>query len=817
MLELPSSLPTHLRERSRVVGAGRTGSASGRSVVYWTHHALRIAENPALEVAATMAAAHGLPLVVAAAVSAAHPIPTNRHARFFLEGVRDLALELRARGVETVVSLDARADAVEFIAELAGDSALLVTDDFPARPHALWIESVAARLRCPVIAVDGACVVPLGATDKPYDRAFAFRDATARERERQLAAPWPSFEWPALESPTSRTSVPTNTDQVIDWAACEIGDLVASLEVDHSVGPVTDTEGGSRAADARWRSFLAGPIDDYARDRNDAAIPATSRMSAYLHYGMISPLRVARDARARGGEGAEKYLDELLVWRELAYHWCRHVPKHASMGGIPAWARETLATHASDARDVLPRERLARGMTGVRLWDLAQRSLVVHGELHNNLRMTWGKAIPLWTATPEAALETLIELNDRYALDGGDPSSYAGLLWCLGLFDRPFAPEVQVLGRVRPRPIAGHEVRLDLDAYERMVERPAHRMRVAVIGAGISGTACARVLAEHGLDVSIVEKSRGPGGRMSTRRSDAGAFDHGAQYFTARDARFESRVRDWIEQGIVARWDGRFAELNARGLCPVETPPRYVATPAMSSICAHLAAGIPMETGARVVAIAREGRGWRLDAEASDGAVRSLGPFNEVLVTTPAPQAAELLGAHAPDLAALARETVMEPMWALMVAFDTPLGIPADHVRVADSAATLAWLSRVSSKPGRARDGRDRWVVLASAGWSRANLELDADAAASALLAAFQAFCASQGYAGIAPTHTVAHRWRFALPAREGTATSLFDGSRGLGVAGDWLRGTRVEDAFLSGVALAGRVLGASARVMRTR
>ena len=793
-----------------MVAAGGAGPAAGRCVVYWTHHALRVAENPALEAAASMAAERGLPLLVAAVVSAAHPIPTNRHVRFFLEGVRDLALALRARGVETVVSLDARRNAVEVVAELAGDAAVLVTDDFPARPHAAWIDALAFRLRCPVIAVDGACVVPLGATERAYDRAFAFRDATARERARQLSSEWPGFAWPALPA-----SAPVDADRGVDWSAREIGELVASLEVDHSVGPVTDTEGGSRAAEARWNAFLAGPIDAYARDRNDAALPATSRMSAYLHYGMISPMRVARDARARGGEGAEKFLDELLVWRELAYHWCRHVPGHASVSGLPAWARETLASHARDPRGVVPRERLARGTTGVRLWDLAQRSLVVHGELHNNLRMTWGKAIPLWTASPEEALGTLIELNDRYALDGGDPSSYAGLLWCLGLFDRPFAPEVAVLGRVRPRPIEGHAERLDLDAYERVVRRAAHRRRVAVIGAGISGTACARVLVDHGVEVTIVEKSRGPGGRMSTRRSDAGAFDHGAQYFTARDSRFGARVEEWIGQGVAARWDGRFAELDDRGLRAIEPPPRFVATPAMSALCAHLAAGIPMETSARVVAIMRGNSAWNLEVEAADGGRRSIGPFDAVLVTAPAPQAAELLGVHAPGLASIARDAEMQPMWALMLASDARLDIAADHVRVLDPAAALAWISRVSSKPGRAQDAQDRWVALASAAWTRAHLELDAGAAAAALAAALQDLCGGHGRAGPAPTHVAAHRWRFALPAREGGPTSLFDAALGLGAAGDWLRGTRVEDAYLSGVALAGRVLGASTRAMR--
>jgi deoxyribodipyrimidine photolyase len=104
-----------------------------------------------------------------------------------------------------------------------------------------------------------------------------------------------------------------------------------------------------------------------------------------------------------------------------------------------------------------------RGATGNQLWDLAQRSLLVHGELHNNVRMTWGKAIPAWTASPEAAVATLLDLNNRTALDGADPASYAGLLWCLGLFDRAFQPEIPVLGAVRPRILEEHAARLDVE------------------------------------------------------------------------------------------------------------------------------------------------------------------------------------------------------------------------------------------------------------------------------------------------------------------------------------------------------------------
>jgi deoxyribodipyrimidine photolyase len=124
-----------------------------------------------------------------------------------------------------------------------------------------------------------------------------------------------------------------------------------------------------------------------------------------------------------------------------------------SLEVLPEWVRQTLLDHADDRRKAhYSWEKLSRGQTGDSLWDAAQRSLLVHGELHNNTRMTWGKAILAWTPHPQAALDRMIDLNRRFALDGSDANSYGGILWCLGLFDRPFRPERSVIGSLRPRP-----------------------------------------------------------------------------------------------------------------------------------------------------------------------------------------------------------------------------------------------------------------------------------------------------------------------------------------------------------------------------
>lgn len=804
--DLLANVPHHLAERASLVGGGGPGGGAA-FVLYWAHHALRADENPALDLAGELATRLQLPLLVFSGLGGMHPRLSDRHATFLLEGMRDFSRQLARLGVPYAASLDVVAPSDSVIDRLAARAHLIVTEDFPSTPFPDRIASIARRSGRTVVAVDTACVVPMNRVDGVFDRAFAFRDATERERAARVDLVWPTRSWQGKCWPFVDHGLPE-----LDWNTLSISDSVASLEIDHSVAPVVDTVGGTEAGLARWNEFRATRLADYARDRNDAAVPGVSRMSAYLHFGMVSPMRLAREAHA---VGATKYLEELLVWRELAYQWCRHSPDHESVHAIPLWARRTLQEHASDQRAVLSWEQLASGRTGDRLWDLAQRSLVVHGELHNNVRMTWGKSIVGWTNSPESALATLIDLNHRFALDGADPASTGGLLWCLGLFDRPFLPKTPVFGSIRPRSTTEHAARLDIDTFAQRVSRRSYPLRVAVIGAGIAGTACARTLAEHRVDVTVFEKSRGVGGRMSTRRGDAGAFDHGAQYFTARDPRFAHWIESWSSDGVVARWHGRFAEVGAHGVTSLEGVQRFVALPGMSSLCAHIAQGVDVVVNTRIESMTRGSTGWILRGTGADGSTRECGEFDVVLSTAPAPQTAALLGSCAPGLAAIASRSPMRAMWSMMLASHVRIDFPFDHAEIlsgtSEVGGTLAWLSRVSSKPGRACDGVDRWVVLGRGEWSEERLERTPAAVAVEMVAAMRALGHSFGIAIPEPMHAIAHRFRFALASREVGVGSAFDAHTAIGIAGDWMSGTRVEDAFLSGVGLAGRVLGSFA------
>ena len=323
---------------------------------------------------------------------------------------------------------------------------------------------------------------------------------------------------------------------------------------------------------------------------------------------------------------------------------------------------------------------------------------------------------------------------------------------------------------------------------------------VAIVGAGMSGLMAARTLADQGLRVRVFEKSRGPGGRMATRRTGEYAFDHGAQYFTARDERFGRSVESWSEEGLVARWEGRIGVAKNGTLAPKNSQTeRYVGTPRMSGLTRHLAGGLDLGYTTRVGQILRDGKRWAL----ADAEGETLGTFDVVLVTTPPEQAVPLL-AEAPALARQAAAVEMLPCWAVMAVFEQTLPVPFDGLFVHD--APVAWAARNSSKPGR--PAPESWVLHAAPAWSREHLEADPQTIPGPLLTAF---FEATGLDPAEPAFAQAHRWRYSMAAEPLEAGCLWDAGLRIGVCGDWCHTSRIEGAFLSGMAAAGRVLEQSA------
>jgi hypothetical protein len=339
--------------------------------------------------------------------------------------------------------------------------------------------------------------------------------------------------------------------------------------------------------------------------------------------------------------------------------------------------------------------------------------------------------------------------------------------------------------------------------------------RVAVVGAGMAGATCARLLADAGLQVRLFEKSRGVGGRLATRRAEWTAadgaarrarFDHGAPGFSAHVPEFVRFVEQAARDGLLARWQPRIAPGS---YAPLDEPALWLPTPDMPAWCRALLSGLPLHCGCVVDALRRGPGGWSLESAGS-----TLGEgFDAVLLALPLPQAAALLRPHRPEWAHRAEALPMLPGWALMGVTEDAQPVPAWDLAWPTSGP-LAWIVRNDAKPGRERvQGQAHWVVHATAGWSRTHLEAPAAEVRAALQSALAA-CLGRP---LAWQHAAVHRWRHASvprathPAAPAAAVTpgrcWWDSASGLGVCGDALGGAGVEGAWCSARALAELVI----------
>jgi deoxyribodipyrimidine photo-lyase len=336
--------------------------------------------------------------------------------------------------------------------------------------------------------VDSNGLLPVGVADRAFTSAYHFRRFLQRSLPDSLgdtSDPNPLSE-PLVEG--ADAVPPEILEQWPDASAALLGGpatLLKSSPIDTAVPPVP-LQGGSISARQRLNQFLKSGLGRYHEDRNHPDAGATSGLSPYLHFGNISahevfsevaahegwtPLRLSdRADGARSGwwgmsSEAEAFLDQLVTWRELGFNLASQREDHASFASLPAWARETLAEHEGDPRPHLyGYDELREAKTHDPLWNAAQRQLLEEGVIHNYLRMLWGKKILEWTPSARIALEIMLDLNDRFALDGRDPNSYSGIFWCLGRYDRGW-PERPVYGKVRSMSSDRTMKKVRLEAY----------------------------------------------------------------------------------------------------------------------------------------------------------------------------------------------------------------------------------------------------------------------------------------------------------------------------------------------------------------
>jgi predicted NAD/FAD-dependent oxidoreductase len=330
--------------------------------------------------------------------------------------------------------------------------------------------------------------------------------------------------------------------------------------------------------------------------------------------------------------------------------------------------------------------------------------------------------------------------------------------------------------------------------YRKQGLEMSRKPKIAIIGAGITGVCLARQLTGIA-DVQVFEKSRGIGGRMSTRRADGLQFDHGAQYFTAHSAAFQAALEPFIAAGVVARWTPRLASLGGSSQTLDWNAPRYVAVPGMNALCKAMAEGLSVSIGTRIGCIERVSDArWALTSEHGE----ACGSFDWVISTAPAEQSAKLMPDCFTERKAL-EGARMHGCYSLMLG-GLDLGALAWDAAVAHNSP-LGWLAVNNSKPGRGSAAA--LLCQTTNAWAEAHLEDDAETVQDMLMTVVRDLC---GLDAQRSTYISLHKWRFAKVDRTAGAPFLLDNDNRLAAAGDWCGAGRVEAGFESASGLAAQV-----------
>ncbi len=443
-------------------------NASARYVLYWMQMYKRVDNNHSLIYAIRRANELKLPLVVYEGLKYYYPWASNRIHTFILEGVEEKRVAFERLGVRYVFYLQKDADSPkQTVAKLAKDAALIVTDDFPCFIIPEHNRRIAERAEIPVYAVDSNGVIPMSKFDKEEYAAYTIRPKINKVLDSYLK-PLP-FEEIEIKSASLVVDCP---DTHVN--SKNIASLVAGCDIDHSVPASEYYRGGTTEGRKRLKKFVAEILPDYDKARSKPDRDGSSRLSSYLHFGYLSPLEIALAVQYADApqESIDAYLEELIVRRELSYNMTLHNPRYDSLAALPTWVQKTMREHTNDERSfIYSLEQLEAGETHDELWNAAQREMTVTGEMHNYVRMLWGKNVIAWSPSYEVAFETLVHLNNKYCLDGRNPNSYAGILWCFGKHDRPWM-ERPVFGTIRYMTSGSTGKKFDSKKYIAWIKTP---------------------------------------------------------------------------------------------------------------------------------------------------------------------------------------------------------------------------------------------------------------------------------------------------------------------------------------------------------
>lgn len=445
----------------------------GEYILYWVQTNRRFKYNYALEYAIGWANKLDKPLLIYEGLNIDYPWASDRIHTFMMEGMKENLDFARSRDLNYFSYLESEKGAGKgLLYKLAEMACLVVSDEFPVFIIREHNEKVGERLDIPYFTIDSNGLIPLGVTDKDPYSAYLFRKVMQKHFVEAYTNPPKSDPLKDLEN-TDSVQLPeefTNNYPAADEILADIEETVSKLDIDHSVKPL-DMIGTRQAALGMLGNFIAHGLLEYDEKRNHPDEKKTSQLSPWLHFGKISEYEIVKAVLDHQPEGwdldsitpnngknsgffngdsnIESFLDEVITWREVGFHYAHHRDDYDQFESLPDWVKETANEHRDDPREyVYSLEELEFSKTHDEIWNAAQTQLREEGIIHNYLRMLWGKKVIQWTPDYRTALDYLIHLNNKYAIDGRDPNSYSGIFWCFGRFDRAWQ-EREVFGKLR--------------------------------------------------------------------------------------------------------------------------------------------------------------------------------------------------------------------------------------------------------------------------------------------------------------------------------------------------------------------------------
>jgi len=453
--------------------SGKGPDERGEFVLYWMQINRRFHYNYALEYAIAYANKLDKSLLVLETLTCDYPWASDRLHQFLMEGMLENRRFTQRNEINHYIHLEKKHGEILKLVETIGQkAAIIISDEYPVFIMRERNEYLSDKFGVPYVTVDSNGIIPLKMTDKAPYSAYLFRKIVQKHF-------LDSYTMPPEENPVNDLEVrkPIRLEDKIQerWPdngknLNDINGFINGQLIDHSVTPLS-VKGTRKAALDRLNSFISNDLKYYEERRNDPDYDSTSRLSPWLHFGKISEYEIVkavlkhqpenwdisiitsqngkREGFFKGYPYIEKFLDELITWREVGFHFAHHTSDYNKYESLPGWVLESLAEHADDPREyIYSLDEFEHSLTHDEIWNAAQRQLVREGYIHNYLRMLWGKKILEWTPEPRKALTYMIELNNKYAIDGRDPNSYSGIFWILGRFDRPWF-ERSVFGKIR--------------------------------------------------------------------------------------------------------------------------------------------------------------------------------------------------------------------------------------------------------------------------------------------------------------------------------------------------------------------------------